>query len=134
MQNATQTWGGSETDRLEQFKLVYDYIKFHIGLYLATPPIFAIVAESFGVKDRLAFQVGLGLMILIYLISGIHAGIFMGRYVNSPWAADFLKKVEMPLFSDFRRTMHHTLYWIGLSCGLVGSVLSIIGKHCNAVF
>jgi hypothetical protein len=25
--------------RLEQFKLVYDYIKFHMGLYIATPPV-----------------------------------------------------------------------------------------------
>ena len=35
---------------LEQMKLVYDYIKFHIGLYLATPPVFVIVADSFGVS------------------------------------------------------------------------------------
>jgi hypothetical protein len=39
--------GSDPQVRLEQFKLVYDYIKFHIGLYLATPPVFAIVAESF---------------------------------------------------------------------------------------
>jgi hypothetical protein len=64
----------------EQMKLVYDYIKFHIGLYLATPPVFAIVAESFDVKPCRPFQIGLGLMIVVYVISGISASWFMGTY------------------------------------------------------
>jgi hypothetical protein len=47
--------GAKVTDlaQFEQFKLIYDYIKFHIGLYLATSPIIANVAESFDVKTRL---------------------------------------------------------------------------------
>jgi len=32
-------WGDevSESDRRDQLKLVYDYIKFHISLYIGTP-------------------------------------------------------------------------------------------------
>src|SRR5579872_4833371 len=105
-----QQWNIPKEDKLEQFKLIYDYIKFHIGLYLATPPVFSIVAESFKVKDKLGFQLGLGAMIVVYLISGISAGRFMGKYINSPWTEDFLTKVKCDLFSDDRRNMHHTLY------------------------
>jgi hypothetical protein len=65
----------------EQMKLVYDYIKFHLGLYLATPPVFAIIAESFEVKELPLFQIGLGLMILTYAVSGASAGLFMGKFI-----------------------------------------------------
>jgi hypothetical protein len=123
--------GTSDAAKFEQFKLIYDYIKFHIGLYLATPPIFSIVAESFSVKDRPGFQVGLAAMIVVYLISGIHAGLFMGRYVNAPWTHEFLTQVKEELYSDFRRNMHHTLYWIGLGCGFLGLMVSIVSQHCG---
>lgn len=124
-----RAWGASNTDRVEQFKLIYDYIKFHIGLYLATPPVFSIVAESFGVKDKFWFQIGLGIMIVVYLVSGIHAGLFMGKYINEPWTDDFLDRAQDDLFSNFRRNMHHTLYWIGLLFGLVGLICSILAKY-----
>ena len=121
-------WGQhvSQADRLEQFKLVYDYIKFHIGLYLATPPIFAVIAESFSVKDYRMFQLGLFLMIGVYLISGISAGLFMGRYVNSPWQERFLSNLEKNTFAPSRRLMHHTLYWVGLALGLGGLTAALV--------
>jgi hypothetical protein len=46
------TQGRSITEEdLEQLKLVSDYIKFHMGLYLATPPVLVILAEGLGVTN-----------------------------------------------------------------------------------
>jgi hypothetical protein len=123
-----EKWGESVSgaDRLEQFKLIYDYIKFHMGLYLATPPIIAILAEAFDVKTSDWFKGGVGVMIVIFLASGIHAGSFMGKCINEPWDEAFLNKVEHAAFSQTRRHMHHTLYWVGLAFGLSGLLLAVL--------
>jgi hypothetical protein len=102
----------------EQMKLVYDYIKFHLGLYLATPPVFVIVAESFDVKTSGLFQLGLVAMITVYLLSGIHAGNFMGRFINTPWTDATLREFEDTAYTTRRRNWHHTLYWAGLAVGV----------------
>jgi hypothetical protein len=124
----------SDSVRFEQFKLVYDYIKFHIGLYLATPPVFAVVAEAFEVNTRLAFRIGLGAMIVVYLVSGRDAGLFMGKYINVRWTDNFLTEVEKELYSPHRRYMHHTLYWIGLACGLLGLVISVVSRSFGCMW
>jgi len=117
-----------KADQLEQFKLIYDYIKFHIGLYLATPPVIAIMAEPFDVQRSVCFKIGMGAMILIYFVSGIDAGLFMGRHINSPWEDGFLKEFNNEAFSGRRRFMHHYLYWIGLVAGLLGLGIAIYMK------
>lgn len=118
-------------DPFEQMKLVYDYIKFHIGLYLATPPAFAIVSESFDVKQHLLFQIGLVLMIIVYVISGVHAGFFMGRFINSRWTPETLAVFNKEAYTPTRRNMHHTLYWIGLGFGVAGLVAAVVCKHTS---
>jgi hypothetical protein len=110
--------------RVDQFKLIYDYIKFHLGLYLATPTVFSVVAVAFSLNTRFWFRFGLIAMICVYLVSGIHAAWFMGGFVNVPWDDSLLNRYESTAFSGGRRFMHHTLYWVGLSCGFVGLVLA----------
>ena len=126
--------GVERGDRLEQFKLIYDYIKFHLGMYLATPPVIALIAESFGVTCRYSFQYGLVAMIVIYFTSGAHAGWFMGRFINDPWrpVPEMLREFEADAFSSTRRNMHHTFYWAGLILSLLGLILAIFfeGGQC----
>jgi hypothetical protein len=45
-------WGETveAADRRDQLRLVYDYIKFHIGLYLGTPAALSIIADALGVQ------------------------------------------------------------------------------------
>jgi hypothetical protein len=125
------TWGPQITpaQRLDQLKLVYDYIKFHIGLYLATPTVFAIIARSFNVEASGCFQGGLIVMILLYGIAGISAGLFMGRHVNRPWQDDYLHQFEREAFESSRRFIHHSLYWIGLVLGLIGLIFAVLAKR-----
>ena len=110
--------------RREQFKLVYDYIKFHIGLYLATPTFIALIARTFGAESRPIFQMALVITMAIYLVAGVHAGWFMGKHINTKWAADYLDDFEKEAFPPSRRFFHHWLYWIGLGVCLAGLLFS----------
>jgi hypothetical protein len=125
------TWSKKLTDsnKLDHLKLVYDYVKFHIQLYLATPAVLVLVAEGLQVKQYRIFTFGLIGMILVYLAAGIHAGLFMGRHVNDPRQVDFLKRFEQDAFSSGRRFMHHFLYWLGLAIGVGCLGLSAARKY-----
>jgi cytochrome b561 len=115
----------------EQMKLVYDYIKFHLGLYLATPPVFVVVAEAFHAKELILFQIGLVGMILIYGLSGIHAGLFMGRYINTRWTEQVLDNFNREAYTNCRRNWHHTLYWIGLAIGGLFLIAAVTCKYIS---
>jgi len=116
-------------DSFEQMKLVYDYIKFHLGLYLATPPVFVIVAESFEVKTLVLFQIGLVSMIVIYGLSGAHAGFFMGKFINAQWTDTTLKQFNAVAYTARRRNWHHTSYWVGLAIGVLFLGAAVACKH-----
>ena len=118
----------------EQMKLVYDYIKFHLGLYLATPPVFVIVAEAFEVKTTPLFQIGLVGMIVIFALSGAHAGLFMGKFVNTRWNAQTQDEFDRVAYTPGRRNWHHTLYWVGLGIVLVFFVAAIFCKRASGLF
>ena len=109
----------SEQRILRQLELIYDYVKFHIGLYLATPPVVLIVSGSLGVHDRIGVKVGVLLMIAFYIVSGVHAGLFMGRNINRKWSSVRLYAFEEDAFRFGRRFWHHWFYWIGLAAALL---------------
>lgn len=109
-------------EELEQLKLVSEYIKFHIGLYLATPPVIVLLAQGVKADDSWLFVLFGSLMVLTYLISGISAGWFMGNYINKRWNPDLLKKFSADAYSVKRRFLHHWLYWVGLGLGFIGII------------
>ena len=133
-------WFGSNSDgpeqlddrvKLDQFKLIYDYVKFHITLYIATPAVFKVVADTFEVTGNACFRDSLVTMIAIYAVSAIHASWFMGRPLNEPWQSDYVGRLGAAAFSKGRRVLHHTFYWIGLVVGLVGLwAPSWLAKYC----
>jgi hypothetical protein len=111
--------------RLDQFKIIYDYVKFHIGLYLGTPAGVAIIADALGLKDCPWFRIGLAVMIVVYAISGVHAGWFMGKYIHVRWTKDFPTDNDLKYFLSLkRRIWHHYLYWLGVLAGLGGLAIS----------
>lgn len=65
---------------------------------------------------------------VVYLVAGAHAGIFMSRHINDPWQKDYLARFESEAFSTNRRWMHHGLYWLGLALGVLGLALAILKK------
>lgn len=117
---------------LRQLELVYDYIKFHIGLYLATPPVIGLLADTLKMNPSAHYNLCFGLMVLIFLFSGAHAGLFMGRYLLKPWDEEVLRRFKVAAFARSRRVIHHSLYWAGLLCGLVGLGLGLLLEGVQA--
>lgn len=111
---------------LQQLTLVSEYIKFHIGLYLATPPVTVIVAQGLKVETSPFFVAGVVLMVLVFSISGVSAGRFMGDYVNVQWTDARLTALQARAFSRRRRVLHHWLYWIGLAIGFGGVFCGLV--------
>ena len=124
---AMRQWGPiDDGTKREQLKLIYDYIKFHIALYLATPTPLGLIADIFDVKKCISFGIFFVLMIVIYLISGISAAWFMSDQINYAWSQSYLQKFEQKAFSFRRIFMHHYLYWIGLAFGLFGFIYAFL--------
>jgi len=115
-----EKWIDDVATRREQFKLIYDYIKFHISLYLSTPAVIGLLGNAFGVLNKPAFHISLAIMIGLYLVAGVHAAWFMGNHVNTVWGKDYLDDFADAAFSRRRRILHHWLYWLGLGAGLIG--------------
>jgi hypothetical protein len=108
-------------DELEQLRQVCEYVKFHIGLYLATPPVIVLLADGLGISKTSPWFVRcIGAMILIYIVSGISAGWFMGTYINQPLDDEDRRKFYNEAYSLRRRILHHWLYWLGLAIGIGG--------------
>jgi hypothetical protein len=101
--------------------LLYDYIKYHLGLYIATPPVLAVVARALNVTDTPSFQHGMVGLVVIYFIAGIHASWTVASRINSKWEnADVWLSFGSAAHSGLRRFIHHYLYWLGLGLGLLG--------------
>jgi hypothetical protein len=87
----------------------------------------ALIGNALSITDYRVFKWSLLLSILIFLVSGLHASWFMGKYINRPWAIDFPSgKMWDYLFSFRRRLFHHIFYWIGVSVTLFGIIVSYI--------
>ena len=103
-----------ESIKLEQIRIVYDYIKFHIGLYLATPPVLWMVADAVGVEGNKLFFWAFMIMIVLFIVSGSHVSFFMTRNVLREWEEGYLEKLGGQFFSKRRLFIQHGLYWIGI--------------------
>jgi F0F1-type ATP synthase membrane subunit c/vacuolar-type H+-ATPase subunit K len=114
----------------DQLKLIYDYVKFHIQLYLATPAVLVLVADGFGVKGDPIFFAALVAALACFVSAGISAGLFMGTHVNVKWGDAYLKTFADGAFKWQRRAAHHWVYWAGLGVGLVGIGASLVHHHC----
>jgi hypothetical protein len=123
------------SQELEQLKIISEYIKFHIGLYLATPPVFVVLAEGLKVNCSMPWLVGLGIMLVFYTVSGISAGLFMGRFINHRWNQEFpLAEIARQAFSRRRRLLHHWFYWLGLLAGMVGLLVAFVSCHLRVTY
>jgi hypothetical protein len=110
----------TEAERREQMRIVYDHIKFDIGLYIGTPAALAVVADGLQVKQSPIFASGLILCIAVFLFAGLNAMHFMTKHFLGRWNEGYLERFEAEAFSGRRMFLHHQMYWVGVTCGLTG--------------
>ncbi|MBB4373495.1 hypothetical protein GGD63_006318 [Bradyrhizobium sp. cir1] len=113
---------------LDHFKLLCDYIKFHLGLYLATPPVFAVIAKALGQKVIASpyFLSGFAVLVGLCFVSGVCASWFMGRHLNRSWETGESVDWDADASNLRRRFLHHYLYWFGLVAALAGLIAAAI--------
>jgi hypothetical protein len=122
-----------QTDQqIDQVKLIYDYAKFHIGLY-ATVNTALVAVLSFADKNFKEHYRGLFLIIfLCFLAAGIGGGLVASHIVYSQWDAQNVGKLlkgffQPTLSSPFKWTkfkwfifLEHYAFWLGILVGLIG--------------
>jgi hypothetical protein len=128
IKSATET---VTNDELEQLSQVCEYVKFHIGLYLATPSVIVLLADGLKIKSPWINR-SIGAMVLIYIVSGVTAGWFMGTYINQPLDDEACRKLYNEAYSTRRRIFHHWLYWLGLAIGIGGLLAGWLGSAPSA--
>jgi hypothetical protein len=115
-----------EDHELKQSDQLYDYIKFHIGLYLATPAGVALVGQALNIQCRLPYQFGLAVMILAYLIAGAFASAFVANYLFKRWESlERWRKLGREGDTLSRKFLHHYLCWFGLLFAVLGGACSV---------
>jgi hypothetical protein len=82
------------------------------------------MADGLGVSKSPYFVATTIISICVFLASGIHAALFMSRWINDRWTNGFLERFESKAFLGRRRFMQHTVYWIGLAVGLLGLAIA----------
>ena len=116
----------NDDHRLLHSQLLYDYIKFHLGLYLATPPVLAIVATALGVDESPIFRWSMALLVGIYFLAGVSASRLVAAQINVKWSDD----CKWRSFGEHahrvpRRVIQHYFYWIGLIAALLGMAAAV---------
>lgn len=125
----TRLKGKMDEHKIKQSDLLYDYIKFHIALYLATPAGLALVGGALDLEDKFWYKVGLAVALLCNLIAGGFACCFISKHLFEKWY-NFSKWKELGEqgASFWRKALHHWLYWVGLFSGLAGIILAWSSK------
>ena len=75
----------SDQLKLKHSDLLYDYVKFHLGLYAATPTALAIVGNVLGIGTLPSFHYGVFCMIAVYIVAGAHAAWLIASHINVEW-------------------------------------------------
>ncbi|HEX8161070.1 MAG TPA: hypothetical protein VF538_04320 [Pyrinomonadaceae bacterium] len=116
----------------EQVKTLYDYTKFHIGLYSTLiTGLIALISFGFG-EARDLYLSWIKAIIIVLLIAGVFGAIVASRIVYGKWSEDTLA-TESSRFWKIRRlgnikwriadiftTVEHYAFWIAIVIAIFG--------------
>jgi hypothetical protein len=135
------------TMEIEQVKQIYDYTKFHIGLYFTLlTGLVALVTLS---KKQNFEQSGKVLLaiILLLLVGGVAGALVASRIVYGPWtkecfdlqASGFWRKWEKQLtrnswwsWADVCLVIEHYAFWIALFVAIITFALPTLNLSPTA--
>jgi hypothetical protein len=124
------------TKQIEQLKLIYDYAKFHIGLY-ATVSAALIGVTTFNENLKKNYMGWLLAVLGCFLAAGIGGGLVAGHVVYSRWdnplVKELLKGYFTPTLSSPRAWnrykwftfIEHYAFWLGLLLGIIGLIINL---------
>ena len=109
---------------LEQVKLLFDYTKFHIGLYTG---VITVLVAGLNLRSTLRWPVEptwLGISIIFIAVAGLAGGVIASSLphfstIGAFWDAE-IGPFRSRLFRGETWTyIEHTAFWIGVISGLV---------------
>jgi hypothetical protein len=123
----------SPDDRgFEQLKLLFDYTKFHIGLYAAVATIFATLVTAKGLSDKqqlFSFNRRLLFLSVFFLcIAGLAGGVVAGTIPYRKNIDDFLNSPTAPLREGWGlrgsiwTKIEHVSFWLAVLVAFLAGV------------
>jgi hypothetical protein len=119
---------------LKKLELLYDYTKFHIGVYLIlTSGYITLATSKIGRKDALPIlQPALvWIAVVLFLVAGIAGGVVASGITQSKASSadDFLKENIGPWSTALFPArawvyIQHTAFWLGLIFAVLSFVFS----------
>jgi hypothetical protein len=135
----------SETSaRLKSVELLYDYTKFHIGVYITLTASYITVA-SIKVHDNPVLEVNPILLcpaVLAFLLAGFAGGVIISSITQSvgKGSPEFLETKIGPWRSELFRArtwtyVEHNAFWVGLIMAILSFVReSVWTRIAGALF
>lgn len=130
---------GSKAEELEKLKLLFDYTKFHIGLYTTLGTgLTAVLAADFAKAWRINLWL-LAISILAIAVAGFAGGVVTSSLTQHTSHHDFWKKKTGPFRAEWWTGetftyIEHTAFWIAVVAGLLAVVVGYLspsaGKPC----
>jgi hypothetical protein len=126
-----------EDRRLER---LYDYTKFHIGIYLSAGGVIVTLLGSDKAAWLISCLVGnrnlLWASLIFVLLAGIAGGVIASSLASSENFTDFWEKPQGPLcFGWFRGQywtwVEHLAFWISIGCFAFSLLSGIDSKNCR---
>jgi hypothetical protein len=123
-----------ECQELERVKLLYDYTKFHIGVYLtlasALTAVFASPASSAWLVNRSLVATGLGFIV----VAGIAGGVVASSLPYFAASTDIYEEKTGPLSSAWLSIrwwtyIEHMAFWVALGIVLMAFLLADKSKR-----
>jgi MFS family permease len=118
-------------NKIEQLKQIYDYAKFHIGLY-ATVSTALIAIMSFVSNEAKARYRNYFIAVLIcFLMAGIGGGLVASHIAYTDWsspaASDMFAGFTTGTFENWHwsgykmaSVVEHYFFWLGIIIGVIG--------------
>jgi hypothetical protein len=144
-QQDAERFKASLTARAKSLEMLYDYTKFHIGVYLTLTASYITAASAKGEKGKPFLSTEpwlMGLAVASFLIAGVAAGIIVSsitQYDKGGSSNDFLKEKIGPWDVEKLRRLgrtwtyiEHTSFWVGLLFALASVVYCrICSQSCG---
>lgn len=131
--------------RAKSLEMLYDYTKFHIGVYLTLTTSYIAVASvriSDGAGKRIEFlRTNKGFMVaavIFFLVAGFAGGVIVSSVTQyaAGGSADFLATPIGPWTLSYLRGIYwtyieHTAFWLGLIFAIVSVAVPLWGSPRN---